>query len=328
MARACPAIFSRRFETGRRLLSAVAVLLGTAGCCFLTVSPDRSQEDIPHAAGDCDRYYRLSPEDSFSCLRFYFPEKPSAKPMPAVVIFPGGAYGVLAMGREGEDFARFLNRHGIVGIVVKYPLGSIFGGYRRHPDMLNAARRSIRLIRCYASYLNIDPHRIGVMGASAGGHLAGLAAVLPTAGDPTAADPVERVSSRPDFVLLCYPVVSMTADCTHVRSRDNLLGSDPSPELLKEVSVEHRITPDSPPFFFWQTLEDRNVDPENSRLLEAALKRARVAHRAVYYARGAHGMGILTPAQAKEYPETAGWTGEMLAFLRDRQILPPETEGK
>lgn len=289
--------------------------------CFLFVSPDRPARAIPHAVPNDPGYYELSEEDSFSCMRIHLPDEVWKKPFPAVVIFPGGAYGVLAMDKEGHDYASFLNRHGIAGIVVKYPLGSIFGNFRRHPAMLNAARRAIRLTRYYALQLGIDPHRIGVMGSSAGGHLAGLAAVLDNASDPESPDPVEHVSARPDFAILCYPVVTMTAPCAHSASRSNLLGLAPDDELLNHLSLEKNVTPGCPPIFLWQTLEDQTVDPRNSRMLAEALKRNQVPHRARFYPHGPHGLGLPSPEDALKFPDTAKWPEEMLAFLGEIGVL-------
>lgn len=257
-------------------------------------------------------------------MRIYLPERCSKTPCPAVVIFPGGVYGVLAWEKEGTAYAEFLNRHGIAGIVVKYPLGSVFGHFARHPAMLNAAQRAIRLTRHHAASLGIDPNRIGVMGSSSGGHLAGLCAVWESTGKPDSADPVERVSARPDFVVLCYPVVSMEADCTHRMSRANLVGSSRDPELLRSLSIEKRITPSCPPIFVWQTLEDRTVDPENSRLLEASLKKHNVPSRVIYYRKGPHGMGLLSVSQQEKYPQTAEWSAELVKFLHEIKNLRSE----
>ena len=300
-------------------MTAAAVFLSG---CFLFVQPDRSSLRIPESSPGDSACYRLQDNDSFSCMRIFLPEKSVRKPYPAAVIFPGGAYGVLAWEKEGLAYAEFLNRHGIAGVVVKYPLGSMFGHFARHPAMLDAAQRAIRQIRFNASKLQIDPNRIGVMGSSAGGHLAGLCAIWNNGGKADSDDPVERVSARPDFAILCYPVVSMSAPCTHRLSRDNLAGSDASQELLDKLSLEKRVTKDFPPVFLWLTLEDRTVDPENSRLLESALKRNGVFYRACYYPHGPHGMGLLTASERKKYPDAARWSAEMIEFLQDAGIVP------
>ena len=289
--------------------------------CFFTVTPERPSGEIPAAARGDASYFQVTPEDGLSCLRIFLPPDSFRRPVPAAVIFPGGAYAVLALEKEGNAYASFLNRHGIAGIVVRYPLGSIFGHFSRHPDMIDTARRAVQLTRHYAPQLGIDPRRVGVMGSSAGGHLAGLCIVCEDAADPRGEDPVTRHSSRPDFAVLCYPVVTMTGKYAHRRSRENLLGADPAPELLKQLSLEQSLPDDAPPVFLWTTLEDKTVDPENTRLLDAALTRKKIPHRTILYGKGPHGMGLLSPSQAEKYPETAKWPQEMIEFLRRRKIL-------
>ena len=321
-------MFAFRFRKTRRLLRRLAIAAGGAvvlalsGCnSFVFVHPDRMPEDIPNAAAESGHRYRLTRDDGFSCLVFHLPPEAKKHPVPAAVIFPGGAYGVLAWDKEGNDYAKFLSRNGIAGVVVKYPLGSIFGHFERHPAMLDAARRAIRLTRYYAPQLGIDPNRIGVMGSSAGGHLAGLTFICENEGIPGADDPVERLSARPDFAILCYPVVTMLGERAHRLSRDNLIGGDPAPGLAEKLSLERNIPKQCPPVFLWTTLEDRTVDPENSRMLAEALRRRRAPYRAVFYERGPHGMGLLNPDEAKKYPETANWPAEMLDFLSEQKIL-------
>jgi len=311
----------------RKLIPAAALSLWfLLPGCFLFVSPEKSETEIAAVRPGQDTLFYLNKQDSYSCMRIFLPAKKYQNPCPAVIIFPGGAYGVLAWEKEGCKYAEFLNRHGIAGIVVKYPLGSMFGHYKRHPAMLDAAQRAVRLIRHYAPKLGIDPNRIGVMGSSAGGHLAGLTMVWDSAGKPDSPDPVERVSARPDFAVLCYPVVSMSADCTHELSRKNLTGSDPDPKLLDQLSLEKRITPACPPVFLWQTWEDLTVNPRNSRLLEAELERNKVPYRAIYYWHGPHGMGLLDEDERRLYPETAQWPDELLNFLKERKIVSDGTE--
>jgi acetyl esterase/lipase len=205
----------------------------------------------------------------------------------AIVICPGGGYGGLAK-HEGEGYALALNQHGMAGLVVKYRLGS--NGYR-HPIMLQDAARAMRLARSKANEWKLDPHRIGVMGSSAGGHLASTLLTHFDAGKPDAADPVERQSSRPDVGILCYAVITM-GDNTHSGSRQNLLGPNPSPDLIQLLSNEKQVTAQTPPCFIWHTWEDKAVKVENSLDFALALQKAGVPYDLHIYEKGGHGMGL------------------------------------
>src|SRR5277367_3577316 len=162
----------------------------------------------------------------------------------AMVICPGGGYGMLAP-HEGNDYALWLNQHGVTCFVLKYRLGS--SGYR-HPAMLNDAARAVRWVRAHADDYKIDPHRVGIMGSSAGGHLAATLLTHFDSGDTNSADAVERQSSRPDIGILCYAVITM-GKFTHQGSKENLLGKNPSPELVKLLSNELQVTTNTPPCF-------------------------------------------------------------------------------
>lgn len=298
-----------------------AALLLLSGC-FLFVLPDEPSSEIANAVKyqPGEKTYHLYDDDWFCALQIFLPAE-TERPFPAAIIFPGGAYGVLDFHVEGTEYAKFLARNGMAGIVVKYPLGSIFGHFRRHPAMQQAAQRAVRLIRTHAKALNIDPGKVGTMGSSAGGHLAALTALGSTDGKKDAADPVERHSAKPDFVVMCYPVVSM-GEVAHRTSRSNLLGNDPTQEQKDALSLEKQIKPGFPPTFLWLTLEDRCVDPENGKLLDAALKKHGIPHKTLIFQHGPHGMGLLSKKQKQLYPETATWSGELLKFLREQQILP------
>ncbi len=216
-----------------------------------------------------------------------FPASPETASGAAMVICPGGGYGGLA-GHEGAGYAKFLAERGVACFVLKYRLGK--NDYR-HPAMLNDVNRAVRLVRAGAEKWKIDPQRIGVMGSSAGGHLASMAVTHFDAGDPNAADPVDRLSSRPNLGVLCYPVITM-GEFTHGGSRGNLIGTKPSPELVKETSSELNVTPDTPPCFVWHTWEDKAVPVENTLLFAEALRKAKVPFDLHIYQLGGHGMGL------------------------------------
>lgn len=232
----------------------------------------------------------------------------------AIVICPGGGYGGLA-DHEGSHYARFLNEHGIAGFVLKYRLGS--AGYR-HPAMLQDAARALRTVRARAGEWKLDPQRIGIMGSSAGGHLASTLVTHYDAGKPDATDPIERVSSRPDLGILCYPVISM-GEHTHQGSKNNLLGKDPSPELVRELSNELHVTKDTPPCFVWHTWEDKGVKIENALAFVSALQAAGVRFDFHVYERGPHGIGLGSREfdPAKWHP----WTRDLVFWLKERGFV-------
>lgn len=206
----------------------------------------------------------------------------------AMVICPGGGYGGLA-DHEGSAYAKWFNAQGIAGFVLKYRLGP--GGYH-HPAMIQDASRAIRTVRARAAEWRLDPKRVGIIGSSAGGHLTSTTLTHYDAGKPDAADPIERVSSRPDLAILCYPVVTLLDPFTHKGSRQNLLGTNQPPELLQELSAELQVTKDSPQCFIWSTWEDKVVPVENSLQLAAALRKAGVPTDLHVYEKGPHGLGL------------------------------------
>ena len=230
----------------------------------------------------------------------------------AIVICPGGGYGGLA-DHEGSQYARWLNELGIAGFVLKYRLGS--AGYR-HPAMLQDAARAVRIVRARAGEWKLDPSHVGIMGSSAGGHLASTLVTHFDAGKSDAADPVERQSSRPDIGILCYPVISMTSEFTHKGSKRNLLGDNPSDELAREVSSELQVTKDTPPCFVWHTWEDKGVPIENALSFVEALQRSGVRFDFHVYERGPHGIGLGTTAwnPEKRHP----WTRDCEYWLKAR----------
>lgn len=220
-------------------------------------------------------------------LTVFLPQKEKATGA-AIVICPGGGYGGLA-DHEGSFYARWLNEQGIAGFVLKYRLGS--HGYR-HPAMVQDVSRALRTVRARADEWGLDIKRVGVMGSSAGGHLASTAITHFDAGKPDAADAIERQSSRPDLAILCYPVITLSDPFTHKGSRANLLGTNPPPELIAELSAELQVNKDTPPCFIWSTEEDKAVPVENSLQLAAALRKAGVRFDLHIYERGPHGIGL------------------------------------
>ena len=231
----------------------------------------------------------------------------------AMVICPGGGYGMLA-GHEGKDYAEFLQMHGINAFVLKYRLGS--AGYR-HPIMLGDAARALRTVRANAVAWKIDPQKIGVMGSSAGGHLAATLLTHFDKGDFTSKDPIERVSSRPDLGILCYAVISM-GPTTHHGSGKNLLGAEPSAELIEELSNELQVTPQTPPTFLWHTANDGTVKVENSLAFAFALSKSKVPFALHIFENGGHGLGL---ASKPPYKDVHPWADDLLYWLNTRKFL-------
>jgi acetyl esterase/lipase len=247
-------------------------------------------------------------EKDIPTLTVYLPETSKATGA-AVVICPGGGYGMLA-NHEGEHYARFLNEQGVAGFVLKYRLGS--GGYR-HPVMLQDAARAMRTVRARAKEWNLDPKRVGIMGSSAGGHLASTMLTHFDQGNPEAADLIERQSSRPDAGILCYAVITM-GQFTHQGSRNNLLGTQPSDELVQNLSNELQVTKDTPPCFLWHTWEDKAVPIENSLQFAKALQKTGVSFDLHIYQKGGHGLGLGSGQwdPDKRHP----WTADLVYWLK------------
>jgi acetyl esterase/lipase len=226
----------------------------------------------------------------------------------AIIICPGGGYGHLAS-HEGADYARFLSMHGITSFVLKYRLGS--DGYK-HPAMLEDAARAVRLVRAGAARWHIDTAKIGIMGSSAGGHLASTLLTHHDAGNPRSIDAVERVSSRPDFGILCYPVISM-GKITHEGSRKNLLGDNPTAEMVDLLSNEKQVTSGTPPCFIWHTSDDKTVSVQNSIEFAKALTANGVPFELHIFEQGRHGLGL-----GDEYPfsHALPWVNNLLVWLK------------
>lgn len=224
----------------------------------------------------------------------------------AIVVCPGGSYGMLA-DHEGHAIAVWLNSIGVTAAVLKYRLGPRY----HHPAPLQDAARAMRTVRARALEWGIDPHRIGIMGFSAGGHLASTIATHFDAGDSTSADPIERVSSRPDIAVLAYPVISMRDGITHQGSRRHLLGDNPTLALEAELSNEEHVTAQTPPTFLFHTADDPVVPVENSFLFATALRGAKVPFELHVFQHGAHGVGL-----AQNDPVLGVWPGLLEHWLK------------
>jgi acetyl esterase/lipase len=229
----------------------------------------------------------------------------------AVIVCPGGGYGALSMDKEGDQIARWLNSLGVSAFVLKYRLGPKY----RHPVELGDAQRAIRTVRSKAAEYRLLPDRIGIMGFSAGGHLASTAGTHFDAGDAGATDPIDRQSSRPDFLVLCYPVVSFL-NFAHQGSKRNLLGDNPDAKLVESMSNETQVTAQTPPTFLFHTNADTGVPPENSVMFYSALRKAGVPAELHIYERGPHGVGLAQTDEA-----LSSWPARLGDWLRGRGLL-------
>jgi len=288
------------------------MLLGTLALATISGTASDAQEPArdPIALWPQGAPGALGKEDKDVPTLTPYLAKPETASGAAVVVLPGGGYGGLAA-HEGRDYALWLNEIGISAFVLKYRLGS--GGYR-HPAMINDASRAIRLVRSKAGEWKLDPKRIGIMGSSAGGHLASTALTHFDAGDPNAADPIDRLSSRPDAGILCYPVITL-GEKTHQGSKRNLLGENPSPELVKLLSNELQVTKETPPTFLIHTVEDTAVPVENSLMFADALARNKVPFALHVYPKGPHGIGLGT--RTWDPAARHAWVGQCARWLKE-----------
>ena len=297
-----------RCEFSRRLdrLAFVVVFWAAAGAAS-AASPTTEllwPDDAPGAKGN-------QPADK-PTLTVWLPDAAKANGA-AVVICPGGGYGGLALGHEGHDIAAWLNSFGVAGFILEYRhRGKGYG----HPAPLEDAQRAIRTVRAAQIEWKIDPTRIGIIGFSAGGHLASTAATHFDRGDPAAVSPIARVSCRPDFAVLCYAVIAFDEPYTHRGSQFNLIGKDAPPALVRSLSNEKQVTKETPPTFLFHTDEDTGVPAENSVQFYLALRRAGVPAELHVFRKGAHGLGL-----AAKTPGTSAWPACCEAWMRNEGIL-------
>lgn len=241
-------------------------------------------------------------------IEVYLPAKSNATGK-AMLIFPGGGYGILAYDWEGTDIAKFLNGKGIAGIVVKYRLPSSQSQKDKHIVPLIDAQRALRLVRSKAEFFHLDSNQIGILGFSAGGHLAATLGTHFNDKVYDAVDVVDEQSARPDFMALGYPVITF-GEMTHGGSKRNLIGENPKPEMIAYFSNEKHVTKKTPPTFLFHASDDNGVPVENSLLFFKALKDAGVSATMHIYPKGGHGFSL-----ARNDPHLRGWTERMFEWL-------------
>lgn len=243
----------------------------------------------------------------------YLPD-PAKRNGASMIVLPGGGYANLAS-HEGSGYAEWLASQGITAYLLRYRLGS--QGYR-YPAEFDDITRAVRMVRALAKKPDsgLDPQRIGVIGSSAGGHLAATVATHFDAGKSESPDLIERESSRADLVVLCYPVITF-GQFAHAGSRTQLLGADPAPELVQNLSAELQVTKETPPTFLWHTMEDRTVPVENSLMFAAALRRNGVPFSLHIYEKGAHGLGL-----GRADRPAPPWADQLVYWLKERKFVP------
>ena len=229
----------------------------------------------------------------------------------AVVILPGGGYQHLAVPKEGADMAQWLNAQGVAAFVLMYRLGPKY----HFPVEWWDAQRALRTVRADAEKYGVKPDHIGILGFSAGGHLAATAATRYDDGKPQDKDPIERQGSRPDFAILAYPVITLEAPVAHAGSRVNLLGEHPDPAQVRELSAQTQVTSKTPPTFLFATSDDAVVPVANSVMFYTALVAAGVPVEMHLFQHGAHGAGL-----AKSNPQLSVWPDLLGKWMRERGL--------
>lgn len=286
--------------------------------CLLAAACLAAAEDAPTILAlstDADTFKPATDKDEAPLLHLY-PIANADAPVPAVLICPGGGYGGLAMDYEGIEVAQWLNRNGVAGFVLQYRVAP-----HRHPKPLHDAQRAMRIIRAHAEEWRVDPNKVGVLGFSAGGHLAStLSTLLERAedgegeGEGDSNAPV--FPSRPDFSILIYPVISIQPPYGHIGSGNNLLGPDAERGLFAALCTENRVSDQTPPAFLVHSTADKVVSAENSLAYYLALLQRGIPAEMHIYEQGDHGYGM-----GKGDPILSTWTDHCIAWLRTRAIL-------
>lgn len=290
--------------------TAIAVMLSTAAPQLRAASAHQVELLWPDGAPGA----KGAEDGDKPTLTIYLPVREKAHGA-AVVIFPGGGYGHLAIDHEGHQIAEWLNSLGVAGFILKYRHRNSGAGYG-HPAPLQDAQRAIRMVRSRAAEWNVDPGRIGIIGFSAGGHLASSAGTHFQTRYSEAKDAIDQVSCQPDFMILMYPVISFTEPYTHKGSRTNLLGKDPEQNLVQSLSNETQVTPETPPTFLVHADDDKVVPPENSISFYLALRKANVPAEMHIYEKGGHGFG-----PGKDKGAVSSWMARCADWMRGRGLL-------
>jgi acetyl esterase/lipase len=285
-------------------MKALTILFGVAALALAQTDPETMllwEKGAPGALGDAD-------VDKPAITIF----RATGAGGTSVIVAPGGGYRNLSMDKEGRQVASWFNAMGVTAFVLRYRLGPRY----HHPIELGDAQRAIRLVRSRAMQLGIAPDRIGMMGFSAGGHLTATAGTHFDDGNREASDPVDRVSSRPDFLILAYPVISFDPAIAHRGSEQSLLGDNPDPKLIQELSDELQVTAKTPPAFLFHTNADTTVPAENSVRFYLALRQAKVPAEIHIFQNGPHGVGLDLGD-----PALSQWPVLLTNWLRGRGLL-------
>jgi acetyl esterase/lipase len=301
----------------KRVLSGAVLVLALGGVCFGQVSGVRVTEGLAPGGKTMLLWPDGAPGAKGSedidkpALTVYLPKGPNVT-RTGVVIAPGGGYKELAIAKEGSNYALWLNERGVAAFVLQYRLGPKY----HYPVELEDAQRAIRMVRAHAGEYGVDADKVGMWGSSAGGHLTATAGTHFDAGNASAADVVERQGSRPDFLILAYPVITFEEPQLHRGSKQYLLGDDPDPKLVALLSDETQVTKETPPAFLFSTTDDKTVPVMNSVMFYSALVSAGVPAEMHLFQHGGHGAGL-----AAANPDLSVWPELLAKWMRERGYM-------